>query len=105
MVEVQYPQMQQGLENHSIDAAFMTEPYLTQAQQQLGVRQVLDTMSGPTADLAVGGYVSSQRFAQQNPKTVAAFRRAVAKAQAVAADQGQVQQILPTYIKGLTPQV
>lgn len=105
LVEIQYPQMQQALENHSIDAAFMTEPYLTQAQQKLGVRQVLDTMSGPTADLAVGGYVSSQRFAQQNPKTVAAFQRAIAKAQALAADQSQVQQILPTYIKGLTPEV
>ncbi len=105
LVEIQYPQMNQALENHSIDAAFMTEPYLSQAQQKLGVRKVLDTMSGPTADLAVGGYVTSQRFAKQNPNTIAAFQRAVSKAQAIAGDRNQVSAILPTYVKGLSADV
>jgi NitT/TauT family transport system substrate-binding protein len=105
MVEIQYPQMAQSLENRSIDAAFMTEPYLSQSQQKLGVREVLDTMSGPTADMEVGGYVSSQRFAKQNPHTVAAFQRALVKAQSVAADRNQVAGVLPTYIKGLSPDV
>jgi NitT/TauT family transport system substrate-binding protein len=105
LVEIQYPNMPAALENHSIDAAFMTEPYLSQSQQKFGARVIVDTMSGPTADLPVGGYMTSQKFAKQNPKTVAAFQRAMAKAQAAATDRSVVGQILPTYIKGLTPQV
>ncbi|MDN3360118.1 ABC transporter substrate-binding protein [Actinomadura sp. DC4] len=105
LVEIQYPQMPAALENHSIDAAFMTEPYLSQSQQKFGARVIVDTMSGPTADLPVGGYMTSQKFAKENPKTVAAFQRAIAKAQAAATDRNLVGQILPTYIKGLSPQV
>jgi NitT/TauT family transport system substrate-binding protein len=105
LVEIQYPNMPAALENHSLDAAFMTEPYLSQSQQGFGARVIVDTMSGPTADLPVGGYLASQKFAKQNPKTVAAFQRAMAKAQAAATDRNLVGQILPTYIKGLSPQV
>lgn len=103
-VEVQLPAMAGALKNHSIDAAFMSDPWVSQLEQQLGARQVVDTMSGPTADLAVGGYIASQRFAQKNPKTVAAFQRAMAKAQADAQDRNQISQVLPTFIKGLSPQ-
>jgi NitT/TauT family transport system substrate-binding protein len=105
LVEIQYPNMPAALQNHSIDAAFMTEPFLSQSQQKFGARVILDTMTGPTADLPVGGYLTSQKFAKQNPKTVAAFQRAMAKAQAAATDRNQVGQILPTYVKGLSPQV
>jgi NitT/TauT family transport system substrate-binding protein len=105
LIEIQYPAMPAALENHSIDAAFMTEPYLSQSQQKFGARVIVDTMNGPTADLPVGGYIASQKFAKQNPKTVAAFQRAMAKAQAAATDRNLVGQILPTYVKGLSPQV
>jgi NitT/TauT family transport system substrate-binding protein len=105
LVEIQYPNMPAALENHSIDAAFMTEPYLSQSQQKFGARVIVDTMNGPTADLPVGGYIASQKFAKQNPKTLAAFQRAMAKAQAAATDRNLVGQILPTYVKGLSPQV
>lgn len=103
-VEIQLPNMAAALQSHSIDAAFMSDPYLTQAEQKLGARVVVDTMSGPTANLAVSGYFSSQRFVQENPKTVAAFQRAMAKAQAAAADRTEVTKVLPQYIKGLSPQ-
>lgn len=103
-VEVQLPEMAKALKNRSIDVAFMSDPWVSQIEQQLGARQVVDTMSGPTANLAVGGYIASQRFIQQNPKTVAAYKRAMAKAQTLAQDRNEVSQILPTYIKGLSQQ-
>jgi NitT/TauT family transport system substrate-binding protein len=103
-VEVQLPAMAAALKNKSIDAAFMSDPYVSQIEQQLGARQVVDTMSGPTADLAVGGYIASQRYTQQNPKTVAAFKRAMLKAQTDAQDRNEISGVLPTYIKGLQPQ-
>jgi NitT/TauT family transport system substrate-binding protein len=105
LVGIQYPNMPVALQNHSIDAAFMTEPYLSQSQQKFGARMIVDTMAGPTADLPVGGYIASQKFAKENPKTLAAFQRAMAKAQAAATDRNLVGQILPTYVKGLSPQV
>jgi NitT/TauT family transport system substrate-binding protein len=105
LVEIQYPNMQAALQNHSIDAAFMTEPYYSQAETKFGARMVIDTMSGPTANLPAGGYLTSQKFVKQNPKTIAAFQRAMAKASAAAGDRNLVGQILPTYVKGLSPQV
>ncbi|GAB2862135.1 ABC transporter substrate-binding protein [Actinoallomurus bryophytorum] len=104
LVEIQYPNMQAALQNHSIDAAFMTEPYYSQSEAKFGARMVVDTMSGPTANLPSGGYIASQKFAKQNPKTVAAFNAAMAKAKVAASDRNQVGQILPTYVKGLSPQ-
>jgi NitT/TauT family transport system substrate-binding protein len=104
LVEIQYPNMQAALQNHSIDAAFMTEPYFSQSEEKFGARMVVDTMSGPTANLPSGGYIASQKFAKQNPKTVAAFDAAMAKAKVAASDRNLVGQILPTYVKGLSPQ-
>jgi NitT/TauT family transport system substrate-binding protein len=105
LVEIPYPNMPAALQNGSIDAAFMTEPYLSQSRQTFGARVVIDTMSGSTADLPVGGYISSPRFMTGNPKTLAAFDRAMAKAQAAAADRTLVGQVLPTYVHGLSPAV
>jgi NitT/TauT family transport system substrate-binding protein len=104
LVEIQYPNMQAALQNHSIDAAFMTEPYYSQAEEKFGAHEVVDTMSGPTANLPSGGYITSEKFTKQNPKTVAAFDRAMTKAKAAASDRNLVGQIMPTYIKGLSPQ-
>ncbi|GAA0325481.1 hypothetical protein GCM10010151_14230 [Actinoallomurus spadix] len=104
-VDVPYTNMGAALQNGSIDAAFATDPFLTRFEQTLGARVVLDTINGPTADFPIGCYHTSERFAKQNPKTVAAFQRAMAKAQTLAAtDRNEVAQVLPTYIKGLTPQ-
>jgi NitT/TauT family transport system substrate-binding protein len=105
LVEIPYPNMPAALQNGSIDAAFMTEPYFSQSRKTFGAREIIDTMSGPTADLPVGGYVSSPKFVSGNPKTLAAFDRAMAKAQAAASDRTLVGQMLPTYVKGLSPAV
>jgi NitT/TauT family transport system substrate-binding protein len=105
-VDLPYPNMAAALQQHSVDAVFATDPFLTRFEQTLGVKTVLDTINGPSADFPIGLYHTSEKFAKQNPKTVAAFQRAMAKAQALAAgDRNEVAQVLPTYIKGLTPQV
>jgi NitT/TauT family transport system substrate-binding protein len=106
LVEVPYPNMGAAIQRGSVDAAFATDPFLTRFEQTLGVRVVLDTISGPTADFPIGCFITSQKFAKQNPKTVAAYQRAMAKAQALAAsNRNEVAQVMPGYIKGLTPQL
>jgi NitT/TauT family transport system substrate-binding protein len=105
-VDLPYPNMAAALQKGSVDAVFATDPLLTRFEQTMGVRTVLDTINGPSADFPIGCYETSEKFTKQNPKTVAAFQRAMAKAQALAAgNRNEVAQVLPTYIKGLTPQV
>jgi NitT/TauT family transport system substrate-binding protein len=104
-VDVTYPAMGVALQRGSVDASFATDPYLAQFQQTLGARTVLDTIGGPTDNFPIGCYQTSERFAEQNPRTVAAFQRAMAKAQTLASgDRDEVVRLLPTFIKGLTAQ-
>lgn len=104
-VDVTYPTMGAALQNGSIDASFAADPYLTQFRQTFGVRVVLDTIGGATDGFPIGCYHTTERFAKQNPRTVAAFQKAMARAHALAtSDPTEVTRILPTYIKGLTPQ-
>lgn len=96
---VPFPDLEQALESRSVAAAFLVEPFTSHAQQRLGVRIVMDNASGPTADFPVGGYFSAEEFAKDNPQTAAAFRRAMQKAQALAAERRKVEEVLPTYTK------
>jgi NitT/TauT family transport system substrate-binding protein len=105
LVPMEFPAMPAALQNRSIDAAWITEPFATQVLQRVGATPVLDTGTGPTGGLSIAGWVTSEQNAGRYPKTLAAFRRAMAKAQARAHDRGEVAQILPTYIRGLDPQV
>jgi NitT/TauT family transport system substrate-binding protein len=101
LVEVPFPQMPGTLQKGAVDAAWFNEPFLTEAQEKLGVVEVLDTATGPTEGLSIAGFVGMESFWKKNPKTVAAFQRAMIKAQTAAADRRQVEQILPTYIKDI----
>lgn len=97
-VEVDYPKMISALKNHSVDAAVMIEPFISASEQGLGARMVLDMQDGTTADFPVSSYVTTQKYAKKNPKTVAAFQRAINKAQQmIAGDRKLVEQVLPTY--------
>ena len=96
-VAVPFPNMEAALKNHSVDAAQFVEPFGTQAQKSIGARLITDLSQGPTTNFPVGGYASTQSWAKKNPKTAAAFQRAIYKAQAVLADRQVLAQTLPTY--------
>jgi NitT/TauT family transport system substrate-binding protein len=105
MVPIPFPQMPAQLQAGAIDAAWITEPFVTQASQKLGATEIIDTATGPAEGLPIAGFVASAAGAKKYPKTFAAFQRAMAKAQALASNRAQVEQILPTYIKTISPQV
>lgn len=86
-----------ALQTKQIDVMSLQEPNLTTAKQKMGVVVVVDRATGPVADFPVGGYVTSAGFAEQNPKTVAAFQRAVAKGQADVADRAVLEETLMSY--------
>lgn len=99
-VEFPFPEMKDQLANKVVDAAWMTEPHLTAVQKTIGAQKLADTMVDSTADFPIAGVVVMESFATENPKTVAAFQRAVAKAQQIAAsDRKAVEEILPDYTK------
>ncbi|MEU4536770.1 ABC transporter substrate-binding protein [Streptosporangium sp. NPDC023825] len=97
-VEFSFPEMGAQLANKTVDAAWMTEPALTAAQKKIGAQKLADTMVDSTADFPIAGVAVTEKFATENPKTVAAFQRAIAKAQQIAAtDRKAVEEILPDY--------
>jgi NitT/TauT family transport system substrate-binding protein len=98
-VEVPFPEMAAALQSGKVDAAFTVEPFSTQAALAFGAVSTLDASAGATAGIPIGGVAVTADFVAKNPDTVAAVRRALARAQADMADRSVVEQILPTYTK------
>jgi NitT/TauT family transport system substrate-binding protein len=97
---VQFPLMDKALANHDVDAVHTAEPFGTVIQQKLNARMVIDGGAAPNAGLPVSGYVTTEDFVTKNPRTAAAFQRAIQKAQALAAgDRAEVERVLPGYAK------
>ncbi|NRQ35008.1 ABC transporter substrate-binding protein [Nonomuraea sp. NN258] len=99
-VEIPFPEMAKALAEKRVDAAWLAEPFITYAEKQNAARTLADTMTGPTKDFPVAGWSVTAEFAKANPGTVAAFQRAIGKAQAEAAgDRDEVTKVVPTYTK------
>ncbi|RJQ82572.1 ABC transporter substrate-binding protein [Pseudonocardiaceae bacterium YIM PH 21723] len=94
-----FEQMGQQLQDKKADAAWIVEPYLTQAQQILGANILLDTARGATQDFPISGYVSSKKYANENRQKLEQFRKALSESQGLAANPLTVQQVLPEFIK------
>jgi NitT/TauT family transport system substrate-binding protein len=101
VIVVHHPDTQAALTNHTVDASIQLEPFMTQTAEKIGSRPVIDLFGpGPAANLPLAGYFSTAKFAQANPKTVAAFARALEKGAADAAGNRQlVEQTIPTFTK------
>ncbi|HEX6471826.1 MAG TPA: ABC transporter substrate-binding protein, partial [Streptosporangiaceae bacterium] len=96
-VAIPLPNMEAALKNHSVDAVQAVEPFGTQMQKAIGARLITDLSEGPTANFPIAGYASTESWAKKNPKTLAAFQRAIIKAQGLLADRQILAQTLPTY--------
>jgi NitT/TauT family transport system substrate-binding protein len=97
---VHHPDTEQALTNHSIDAAIQLEPFKTQTAEKIGSRPVVDLFGpGPAANLPIAGFFATAKFAQANPKTVAAFARAIERGAADATNRKLVEQTIPTFTK------
>ncbi|MGR6924570.1 ABC transporter substrate-binding protein [[Actinomadura] parvosata] len=100
VTELPVTDMINALESRRIDAAWMTEPFISAYGAQHGGRKLADMMTGQTLDLPIAGWATSGAIAQNHPAKVAAFQRAMQRAQAdAAADRALVISLLPTYTK------
>jgi NitT/TauT family transport system substrate-binding protein len=102
---IAFPQMAAALQDRSVDAAWMAEPFITQAGEQIGAEELADTAGGAMTDFPIAGYEALTEYARHHPSVVAAFQRAIAQAQVLAATRSVVEQALPTYISGMAPQL
>jgi NitT/TauT family transport system substrate-binding protein len=75
----------------AVQAILVTQPAIIEAETQLGVTSVLDSCSGPTSGLPLDGYFTTRAFARGHRAVLAAFRAALAKAQAEAATAAPLQ--------------
>lgn len=103
-VEVGFPDAPAALEGDQIDAAWIVEPFLTQAVEA-GARVVAYNFNGFDPELDVAGYFTSQRMIAENPELVDAFRTAMNRSLEFANENpDEVRRILATYTT-LTPEL
>jgi NitT/TauT family transport system substrate-binding protein len=96
---VDWTQMQAGnmigaLRRGQVQAILATEPYILEAEEQLGAVEVVDASSGVTSGLPMSGYFSLASYARANPSAVQAFQGALDQAQSDCAQRGPVQAVL-----------
>jgi len=100
-----FPALPGKLQDGDWAAAFLAEPYITAAGQQYGEQVLADLDQGAVINLPVDGYVATRAWAQQHPRTAAAFIRAIEQGQVIANhDVSAVQAIMAQNDK-LPPQV
>ena len=90
------------LRSGQVSAILATEPYIIQAESQLGAVEVMDSCSGLTANVPLSGYFSLAAYAGAHSAQLQQFRAALAAAQADAANRGALQAMLP-HFTGMSP--
>lgn len=97
------PLMPQLLNAHKIPAAWLPEPFGTEAQQEYGAVQVADFNQGSLQNFPIGTIAGNASWVQSHPNTVAAFLRAYNEGQQVAdSNRAAVEAALVAHVPQLT---
>jgi NitT/TauT family transport system substrate-binding protein len=83
-----------ALKSHRVNAILVSEPYIYQAESQLGATEVIDSLSGSTANLPLSGYFAYGTFARYHAAALRTFRSVLLQAQAQAATGKGVRTVL-----------
>ena len=90
-----FPLLLQGLQKGQLDAAWLPEPFGSQAEQEFGAVPLADFDQGSLQNFPIGCYIGTMQWVQQHPKTVAAFLRALRQGQQIAdTDRAAVESAL-----------
>lgn len=92
-----------ALRSGAVQAILAPEPYIFEAESQLGAQELLDSASGATAGLPLSGYFSLDKYARTNSSAVRDFQAALLQAQASSGMRAPVQAVLPS-ATGMTAQ-
>jgi NitT/TauT family transport system substrate-binding protein len=80
LVTIGFPGMAAALQPHRVAAAYSTQPYVTEMEQQFGATVVADLDQGAAQDYMITGYTVTTAWADKYPKTAAAFAAAINQA-------------------------
>jgi NitT/TauT family transport system substrate-binding protein len=93
-----FPAMGPALFHHKIAAAWLPEPFISEFEEQYGVEPLADANEGAAESLPIEGYVVTQKWLDKYPHTAEAFRIAMDKAQAIAAQNlDEVQKAMTAF--------
>ncbi|WP_103349462.1 ABC transporter substrate-binding protein [Amycolatopsis sp. CA-128772] len=99
-VLIPLPNIAAALQQGDADAAYLPEPYITQAAKTAGAIPVVDINTGATQDFPLTGYGATKKWVREHPKTLAAFQRAMQKATHEALiDRAKVEPLLVRFAK------
>jgi NitT/TauT family transport system substrate-binding protein len=98
-VSMEIAKMPDALARGEVDAAGIAEPYIQSAMLK-GAIPLFDPFTGPTADFPWSGYVATEKFTDENPKTVAAFQRGLSRAvEEIRQDRSKAEKIATQYLE------
>jgi len=101
-IKTGFPGMMQAMQRHTIDVAWLPEPFGSADSMRYGLREVVDLDQGATTDFPVGWYVVTKAWAKKYPRTLAAFLDALRQGQEIAdtdraAVERAMQELPPPY--------
>jgi NitT/TauT family transport system substrate-binding protein len=76
-VVIPFPLMPLALAASHVDAAFLIEPFITEAVKEHGVRELADIDTGASASIPISGYAVLASWKKKYPRTAAAFATAI----------------------------
>ncbi len=99
LVAIPFPLMTTALKKHQVDALWIPEPFLTEAEEQIGAQSIYDLDQGSSQDLPIVGYAVTQAWQRKYPGTAAAFTSALEKGQLLAdTDRAAVEQAVEKFL-------
>jgi len=99
LVAIPFPEMTTALKEHKVDAAWMPEPFLSGAEEQIGAQPIFDLDQGSSEGLPIVGYAVTRTWQQKYPGTAAAFSAALERGQLLAdTDRAAVEQAVEKFL-------
>jgi NitT/TauT family transport system substrate-binding protein len=102
-VQVPFQDMASALLRHRVEAAWMPEPFVSSAEENLGARDISDLDFGSVTSFPLVGYAATGTWERKHPRTEAAFVRALERGQEMAdTDRAAVEQAMEGFV-GVSP--
>lgn len=103
-----FPVMTKMLMEHKVDVAFLAEPFVSIAEEAVGVTELTNMDQGASEAFPIQGYTVTKEFAARYPNTLAAFKRALEQGQDIAdTSRGAAEQATAAFkaTDGVSPQI
>ena len=88
------PDLIGALSSHKVAAILVAEPYIFRAESEIGASELVDSVSGTTANLPLSGYFTSTSFARAHASALDAFRATLQRVQPVANKGAAVRAVI-----------